>query len=367
MYKSGLSAYKISERTGIPPHQVYKILRRANISRRGFAESLRKLAVDQEQELVRLYKTRWGGINKLARRFGLALKTVVDYLDRNNIKRRASGDTLTKLRTPTQKNLAKYYKQGYNLEECGRKFGISRSLAGRIVGKYGKARLLRHRINKRYFQRINTCARAYWFGFLCADGYAKRSAGGNYHITVSLQARDINHLLNFRKALDSEHPISRRIIKLKGKRFRGVVFNISCKEMVEDLHNNGLYKFKNDQMPRIAGRLLTHFWRGVYDGDGTIGFYQKRRDRKGNLRPWNRAIIGLVGDKSILENLRSTLWRIANRNKIHNQGSIHAISWAGCRQVERIATWLYSGSSTNILLNRKCEVFKRLKAHNARP
>lgn len=49
----------------------------------------------------------------------------------------------------------------------------------------------KHFYNEDYFSVINTEDKAYWLGFISADGSVSRDA---YHIRISLSSTDMKHL-----------------------------------------------------------------------------------------------------------------------------------------------------------------------------
>ena len=116
----------------------------------------------------------------------------------------------------------------------------------------------KYTINKNYFKSIDTENKAYWLGYLWADGCISK-----YSIIMELQVADKDHLELFLKEIYGDiHP------ELKEKD-GCVVANISCMEMVDDLKNIGFgTKDKRVNIPTIPSELYRHFVRGYYDGDG---------------------------------------------------------------------------------------------------
>ena len=116
----------------------------------------------------------------------------------------------------------------------------------------------KYTLNKDYFKSIDTENKAYWLGYLWADGCITK-----YSIILELQVADKDHLELFLKEIYGDiHP------ELKEKD-GCVVANISCMEMVDDLKNLGFsIKDKRIVIPRMSKELHRHFIRGYYDGDG---------------------------------------------------------------------------------------------------
>jgi hypothetical protein len=128
-----------------------------------------------------------------------------------------------------------------------------------------KARRQLH-VNERAFDRLDETA-AYWTGFLMADGGIVGSK-----VCLHLQTRDKDHLLKFRKFLGAAHRIRKDV---NWNTWRLV---ISSRALVDRLDALGVTPRKS--FTAIAPRALEssrHFWRGVIDGDGSLGVDQRQR------------------------------------------------------------------------------------------
>ena len=55
-----------------------------------------------------------------------------------------------------------------------------------------------HTVNKNYFSNIDTRNKAYWLGFISADGYVvSNKSGGNFELGIELSYKDRDHLKAF--------------------------------------------------------------------------------------------------------------------------------------------------------------------------
>lgn len=128
-------------------------------------------------------------------------------------------------------------------------------------------------LNENFFDHLDTQSKAYWFGFILADGNIINKKG-NYNLQVNLKASDEGHLDKLRKALGSDSPIR---VYSRGQ----PLLVISSKHLINSLTNRGIVPAKScivdPDLQQIPDDLLHHFWRGVFDGDGTIG-YNNRKD-----------------------------------------------------------------------------------------
>ena len=130
--------------------------------------------------------------------------------------------------------------------------------------------------NKDYFNEINTAEKAYWLGFLYADGCITRFYRGeklkSMSLELTLKGDDYGHLVEFNKALESNVPIQYKIVSEKYKANRIV---INSTKMCRDLIKLGCTPTKsltlefpnNDIVPL---EFMSDFIRGYFDGDGGI-------------------------------------------------------------------------------------------------
>jgi hypothetical protein len=115
-----------------------------------------------------------------------------------------------------------------------------------------------------YFHTIDSDEKAYWLGFIAADG-AVYSNGRQYSITLDLQPRDLHWLERFR---DTIAPGAK--ITTHGSRSNSV--SIGSQEMVGDLMALGIGPRKSNTLewPSIPEALVIPFLLGYFDGDGSF-------------------------------------------------------------------------------------------------
>ena len=120
-----------------------------------------------------------------------------------------------------------------------------------------------------FFSIIDTEEKAYWLGFLAADGNV---GSNNPVVSIHLSLTDVDHLSKIRQSLQSTHPI-----KIYNK---SCYFTIRSKILTDDLKQYGIVPRKDRivRAPQIDTFFVRHFWRGVIDGDGCL---YKRTHQKG--------------------------------------------------------------------------------------
>lgn len=157
---------------------------------------------------------------------------------------------------------------------------------------------------KDYFERIDTEAKAYWLGFLYADGCVSQDLKS---VVLELSSVDEDHVYKFANAIGSNHKVSAHG---KNKNFTRIA--VSCKQMGIDLYNHGcvprksmILEFPKDNI--VPEGLIYHFIRGYFDGDGCLSHssgMRKRNDRNGNkLYPYDKWFLKFVGTKSMLNGI----------------------------------------------------------------
>ena len=132
--------------------------------------------------------------------------------------------------------------------------------------------------NEDYFKKIDTAEKAYWLGFLYADGcitrFYRNEKLKSMSLELTLQDEDCDHLIKFKNALESNVPIQHKIINRKYKSDRIV---INCTSMCRDLIKLGCTPVKsltlefpnNDILPE---EYVRDFIRGYFDGDGGVSY-----------------------------------------------------------------------------------------------
>lgn len=206
------------------------------------------------------------------------------------------------------------------------------------------------KFNHDYFKVIDTEEKAYWLGFIYADGCVTNDV-----FSVRLDVKDILHLEKLKKCMESDHSIgiyeSRNGYNI-GKKF--CQFSIHDKQLVLDLIDKGVYyrksnilTFPNNSI--VPDNLISHFIRGYFDGDGSVYVANKKYGYLG---------ISFDGDYEFLSSLLSILSAITGTNSslYKSSGDNHySLKIGGTNQVKRFAQYLYSESS--IFLERKRNTF----------
>lgn len=141
----------------------------------------------------------------------------------------------------------------------------------------GIARKIQH-VNETFFNCIDNEKKAYWLGFLYADGYQS-----GLEIVVNLKSTEIEHLRKLKKDIGASVPLKTRFDK-NPKFKKGGAEKITLKmyspKLCEQLKAKGCVKAKSlilEYPTFLSKKLERHFIRGYFDGDGCVSIYKNRK------------------------------------------------------------------------------------------
>jgi hypothetical protein len=169
----------------------------------------------------------------------------------------------------TKSELVSKYQSGESTLTLTKIFNISGDSIRRFCESLGlpmrgyKAAAHRYYVNENFFETIDTEEKAYWLGFIAADG----NVGGT-SLKIMLKLSDAGHLEKFKKSIESEHKI--RI----EQKYNRCSISLRSEKIVGDLKKYGITENKSltlkVNLNPVPRRLHKHFWRGMVDGDGYI-------------------------------------------------------------------------------------------------
>jgi hypothetical protein len=202
----------------------------------------------------------------------------------------------------------------------------------------------KYAVDETFFDVIDTEAKAYWLGFLTADGTI-----GDNHITLGLQEQDVPHLHKFTDSLQSNHPIDLRESSIKGKTYRYGQVHIGSMRLALALRQLGVGERKSFVVcpcELIPDGLLPHYWRGVFDGDG---FIISARSREVGAMKWS---IGLVGNVAMVKGFDAFVQQyVKTQAVIRPHSRIFMIRYEGVAVPQSVIRLLYRDAT--ISLDRK--------------
>lgn len=205
------------------------------------------------------------------------------------------------------------------------------------------------KFNQNVFEVIDTEEKAYWLGFLYADGYVGTN---NNIIELSLKSDDAQHLNKFKKFLEFDENKTifcdsiRCRLNFRNKKLRSDLIKLGCtpkKSLTLTFPNS-------NQLPTD---LLLPFTRGYVDGDGSVMIGHRNVPRL-NILGTHEFLTSLVENNGWKQN------KIRYKNKDTNTG-VCSTEWCG-KYVMQYLDLLYEDA--NIYLDRKYEKYQLLKAMN---
>ena len=188
------------------------------------------------------------------------------------------------------------------------------------------------------FETINTEEKAYWLGFLYADG----SVGSNEaKIELGLAEQDLHQIEKFRDFIGIQNKISYR------KNTKSYRFSFRSKSCKEDLIKQGCVPKKSLvlQFPtkeQVPDKFLKDFIRGYFDGDGWFTNTEKCFQ------------VGIIGTENFINGFLDSIENIDKKNKIfdvHREDGAKRYVFGAYNDVLNFLNWIYKDS--NIYLDRK--------------
>ncbi|MEV6150329.1 hypothetical protein AB0L53_08290 [Nonomuraea sp. NPDC052129] len=260
-------------------------------------------------------------------------QAVVGILRRRGIAIRVN----TKLTSQQKAAAVERYIAGESSTRIAAAFKVSDMAILGILHRRGVAIRGKHSLREDAFDDLSADA-AYWIGFLFADGTVYFRKGWKPHIGVGLSKRDREHLVKLRDFLGSTHAIS----DISSN--RACTFSVRSEKLADRLLALGRYSGPIDRTLAKS----RHFWRGVLDGDGSVGEYG------------GKAQVRLVGKRRLLEAFNEFLASHGMTGlTVRPHKSIHIIGTTG-KPAKKIIHLLYGDAPT--VLDRKADVARRILA-----
>lgn len=218
---------------------------------------------------------------------------------------------------------------------------------------------------KHFFDSIDSEEKAYILGFAASDGTVSYDTQkGTYSLKFVVNSIDTQLLEDFKQSLKS---------KVKVKTFEtttnlpqggtctskmsSVLF--CSKTLVEGLIDKGVTPRKsltlNVDYSKIPDNLKRHFWRGLFDGDGTFGLFGKKKILE----------VSLTTSKIMAESTKKEILKLFPDFKIsfyeRKECSGLTYNLIFTTQKDGFSFLEYIYKNCNIRLNRKFEKYKTIK------
>lgn len=244
------------------------------------------------------------------------------------------------------------YQDGLSFATIGKQFGVDPTTVHWWLEKRNIKRRAwqprTHSFNEKFFDVVDTEAKAYWLGFLYADGYNYEKRGT---VKISLQCRDESFLTRLKDQLGYKGEIKRHstISKDKTRVLEYSTLYLHSKHMSRACVVAGFYQNKSltlqfptsDQVP---DHLLHHFVRGYFDGDGCISF--SRQNPRGST-------FEITSSPHFIKSLSSRFIGMGFTPyiKLHTNGITKTVRLCRFKERVKLIHWLYRDAT--VFLGRK--------------
>ena len=315
---------------------------------------------EQKEIIKNLYLKEGLSCTKIAKQFKTTAATISSFLKRNGI------EVINKqnfLNYNISKDILPRYQQGESLSKLAKEFNTSVQTLSRNLKKLGIEIVNRQnetKFDETIFDNIDSEEKAYWLGFIFADGYISSSS---YDFELSLKGSDIEHLHKFNKFMKhNKDNIKLGTTKLGNKTYLRCRWGITNKHLWQVLNSYGCTPRKSltlkfpKQIAFNSNKIKLAFIRGYFDGDGCISYHTKEK----NIKPK----ASILGTQNFLKSIQECISSIT-------ENSIYSSVIADKRMLEtfvlnisqpdtlKFLDYLYEQAS--IYLDRKYKRYKIFK------
>lgn len=250
------------------------------------------------------------------------------------------------------------YQNNWSQKKIAESYGVSRTVIKRILTTQNKEILIRKKTSKyKYqqdiFENIDTAEKAYWLGFLAADG-CNYQREHNASIILNIHQKDKEHLEKFKFFCKTDAEI-KSYIGYEGFSNQTPMCKITLnsKKISNDLIDKGIIPNKSLilQPPNILEQFYKPFILGYFDGDGSIC----------KASQYNNYSISIQGTKEVLTWICQILnWNAKlEKRRINSTNNSYYIRCGGTNKPYQILKQLYD--SCEIHLDRKYNIYKTLE------
>ena len=307
-----------------------------------------KFNTEQIQKMIELWNSGMS-CTKIGKEFNATSTTISKYLKENGVEVK---NRQNEIKFDIDKAVEDY-QNGMPLVKVCEKYQTTYTFLKKHLDKRGIQIVNaqnRTKFDETVFDNIDTEEKAYWLGFIFADGNIatlRSITKPRYGFELGLQLSDYDHLKKFNKFMKHE---DENHVATDSYRCRWIVSN---KHLWETLNSYGCtprksltLKFPDFSIFKDKS-LIRHFIRGYFDGDGSLGVYKN-----------DVPSISLLGTKDFLttiQNLTLDTSQLTINNYAKNPDSQTYILQHGSSQAVILGYTLYYKS--NIYLDRKYQKF----------
>lgn len=303
LYNTGTSTREIAKIFETKPNIVAQALNRRGVKMRKSKFSnvheewvTRYLAGESMAIIAKDYDTDAANIHFTLRQKGVECRKSVETIKHEEL-------------LPYHSEWAKLYTDGMSANDIARKYGENPTTVWRAVKACGVETRKSGEVNRKYFVQndhafdaIDSADKAYWLGFLMADGNVySRSEGSETMLQVNLAEIDEDHIEKLREFLVTESPI-RHVDQTKS-----VFFAVGSRVLTDGLISQGCVPKKSliIKYPNIPDDLQCSFVLGYFDGNGSVFKSKTKGDKYGV------SVVFSCGSEDFITKLQPIILRMA--------------------------------------------------------
>jgi len=214
--------------------------------------------------------------------------------------------------------------------------------------------------NVDFFDILDSEDKAYWFGFVCADGCMNDT---NRTVVVNLSSKDTSHLLKLAKVFNKRVYTYRYYNRFHKKYYNSSILVLANHRIWDALILKGVYPRKtycdmDCVLRRVPSHLLNHFVRGYFDGDGSVN--------DTDIKDGKNYCFSLSGPEKFLRQLRGVLIEVLglSETELESHENMGVIRWSGREQIKLIGEWMYSEAS--VFMERKKSKYEKMCSEKTR-
>ena len=321
----------------------------------------KELTQNQLEEIKRLNKEGWS-TKQIYEQMGITKSQAYKAIRRMGLK-----SNCNRTMTPDSiKIIKEKYLEGETIEEITDKYFKDKYCSGEINMVLRKLGITRPngtqaKINHDYFENIDSEHKAYWLGFVYADGSITKKVyeKGSYTYRLRMELMFEDKYILEQMVLDLESDLKPKEYYNDTSHFEGynkpkhtAYIMFSSKKMGEDLVKLGVVPNKTlilKSLPSIPDNLMKHFIRGYFDGDGSV-----------YLTKDNTIKTAFYGTHDFINSIQDFLIKELDltKKKITDQKEAN-VSFVGMAKQESEKLYHYMYDEATIFLNRKYEKYNK--------
>lgn len=311
---------------------------------------------ENEKEFINDWENGELEIYELEQKYHCPASNIYSRARELNIKRKTKTELLN-----THDIINDYCNLHMPNKDIIKKYQISESTLEKIlhnnhIEKYNHGR--KYYFNEEYFDVIDDEHKAYWLGFIYADGSHNTD---KYSLTINLQPRDSYFLEKFLNDIECTRQLT-YCYNGKYKKLYPRAYvqhpHLSSTLLEKGVDSNKSFKIKFPSDDIVPYDLKRHFVRGYFDGDGCLC----------NPKEFKNIAYSFIGNIEFLNGLQNFLvhniedYKEGVLRKTNPNGKIYQFGHGGRFITQKFLDWLYEGST--IYLERKHDIYNKLLNYN---